>query len=319
MKLELTIAVSACLLGEKIRFDGGHKHDRFITEELAKFATFTSFCPEHLAFGTPRPSVRVVRRGDGMFVKSNKNGADVTRMLTKSSQQELASISEQPLGGIIFKAKSPSCGLGSARAYLPNGFAEGKTDGMFARLCRERFPLLPMEEEGRLNDPWLRENFVMQLFAYDAFEKFKAAGPRIKDLISFHQQNKFMLQAKDEHAYRVLGNIAGNHSKAGFRELLSHYEQLFKTTIAKKSSIGKTRNVLEHMAGFVKNDLTPVEKEILHEQIRDYADRSIPLIVPLSTLELFARKYEVHYLTTQTFLKPYPKELALRSDIRSGK
>ncbi len=319
MEIVLKVAVSACLLGEKIRFDGGHKQDRFITDELARFAIFIPFCPEHLAFGTPRPSVRVVRQGNGTLIESNKSGADVTQMLMESSKQELASISQQPLGGIIFKAKSPSCGLGSAKAYLPNGFAEGITDGVFARLCREKFPLLPMEEEGRLNDPWLRENFVMQLFAYDAFERFKAAEPRIKDLMTFHQQHKFMLQAKDEHAYRVLGNIVGNHRKVNFRELLSHYEQIFKTTIAQKSSVGKTRNVLEHMAGFLKNDLTPVEKEMLHEQIRDYADKIIPLIMPLSTLELFARKHEAHYLMTQTFLKPYPKELALRSDIRSGK
>ncbi|WP_345977492.1 DUF523 and DUF1722 domain-containing protein [Sulfurimonas sp. HSL3-7] len=319
MKVVLNIAVSGCLLGQKIRFDGGHKQDRFITDELARFATFTSFCPEHLTFGTPRPSVRVVRRKDGTVIESNKSGADVTKMLTEGSQQELSSISQHPLGGIIFKSNSPSCGLGSAKAYLPNGFAEGKTDGVFARLCREKFPLLPMEEEGRLNDPWLRENFVMQLFAYGAFEQFKGSGPSMKKLIDFHQRHKFMLQAKDERAYRMLGNIVGNRTQQEFTQLLARYETIFKTAIARKSSIGKTRNVLEHMAGFVKNNLTPVEKEMLHEQIRDYAATIIPLIVPLSTLEIFARKYEADYLLSQAFLRPYPKELALRSDIRSGK
>lgn len=319
MKVVLNIAVSGCLLGEKIRFDGGHKQDRFITDELARFATFTSFCPEHLAFGTPRPSVRVVRRKDGTVIESNTSGADLTQVLMEGSQQELASISQQPISGIIFKSKSPSCGLGSAKAYLPNGFAEGKTDGVFARLCREHFPLLPMEEEGRLNDPWLRENFVMQLFAYDTFEQFKGSGPTMKGLVDFHQRHKFMLQAKDERAYRMLGNIVGNRAQQEFTELLARYETIFKTAIARKSSIGRTRNVLEHMAGFVKNDLTPVEKEMLHEQIRDYAAKIIPLIVPLSTLEIFARKYGAGYLLSQTFLKPYPKELALRSDISSGK
>ncbi len=315
----MNIAVSGCLLGEKIRFDGGHKHDRFITDELAKYATFTSFCPEHLAFGTPRPSVRLVSQNGTMVVESNKSGDDLTGMLSVSSKRELASIAGEPLTGILFKSKSPSCGLGSAKTYLPNGFAGGKSDGVFAALCREAFPLLPMEEEGRLNDPWLRENFVMQLFAYDAFEQFKASGPKMKELVAFHQCHKFMLQAKDELAYRQLGTLVGNHTKPGFTELLQQYETLFKTTIAKKSSVGKTHNVLEHMAGFVKNDLTPVEKEMLHEQIADYAAKIVPLIVPLSTLEIFARKYDADYLLTQTFLKPYPKELALRSDIRSGK
>jgi len=313
------IAVSACLLGEKIRFDGGHKHDRFITDELAKFATFSPFCPEHLAFGTSRPSLRVVRGAEEMLVRSNKTGDDVTQTLLSCSQQELSSIARQPLGGIIFKSRSPSCGLGSAKAYLSNGFVEGKTDGVFAALCREKYPLLPMEEEGRLNDPWLRENFVMQLFAYDAIERLKASDPGMRELVLFHQQYKFMLQSKDEISYRRLGRIVGNQERADFSVLFSRYESLFKTAIARKSSIGRTRNVLEHMAGFVKNDLTPVEKEMLFEQIRDYAAKIVPLILPLSTLEIFARKYKADYLLTQTFLKPYPKELALRSDIRSGK
>jgi len=313
------IAVSACLLGEKIRFDGGHKHDRFITDELAKFATFSPFCPEHLAFGTPRPSLRVVRGAGETLVQSNKTGDDVTQTLLSSAQKELSSIARQPLGAIIFKSKSPSCGLGSAKAYLPNGFAEGKTDGVFAALCREKYPLLPMEEEGRLSDPWLRENFVMQLFAYDAMERLKASKPGMRELVLFHQQYKFMLQSKDEMSYRKLGRIVGNQEGGEFSELFSRYEVLFKTAIAQKSSVGRTRNVLEHMAGFLKNDLTPVEKEMMHEQIRDYAAKIVPLILPLSTLEIFARKYEAGYLLTQTFLKPYPKELALRSDIRSGK
>lgn len=316
----MIIAVSGCLLGERIRFDAGHKHDHFITDELSKYAALRSFCPEHIAFGTPRPSVRVVHAEDeGFLIQSNKTGDDVTVALEKSSRYELGRIAGEPLTAIIFKSKSPSCGLGSAKAYLPNGFAEGKTDGVFAAMCREAFPLLPMEEEGRLNDPWLRENFVMQLFAYDAFETFKAAAPKMKALVDFHQRYKFMLQSKDEEAYRRLGKLVGNHEDSDFSALLGAYETLFKTTIAKKSSVGRTRNVLQHMAGFVKNDLSTVEKEMLHEQFRDYSAKIIPLIVPLSTLEIFARKYDADYLLGQTFLNPYPKALALRSDIRSGK
>ena len=315
----MKIAVSACLLGEKIRFDGGHKHDRFITDELGRYAEFVPFCPEHLAFGTPRPSLRMVREEGTFVIRSNKDGSDLTGILEKASQQALSALDAQKLGGIIFKAKSPSCGLGSAKAYLPNGFAEGKSSGLFADLCRAYYPLLPMEEEGRLSDPWLRENFVMQLFAYDDFEQFKASEPDMKALVAFHQAYKFMLQSKDERSYRRLGAIVGNQERADFSELFSHYERLFKTAIGHKSTIGKTRNVLEHMAGFLKNSLTPVEKSMFHEQIQDYADRIIPLIVPLSTLRIFAEKYDAAYLVGQKFLHPYPKELALRSDIRSGK
>jgi uncharacterized protein YbbK (DUF523 family)/uncharacterized protein YbgA (DUF1722 family) len=315
----MKIAVSACLLGENIRFDGGHKRDRFITDELSQFAEFISFCPEHLAFGTPRPSIRLVKGADSIHVLSNKSGDDLTDALEQTSRDELAKLETQPLCGIIFKSKSPSCGMKSAKLYLDNGMAEGKGDGVFAQMCRERYPLLPMEEEGRLEDAWLRENFVMQLFAYEAIEKLKATTPSLGDLVRFHTINKFMLQSKDEQLYRELGNIVANRDNLSFETLFGMYELGFKTAIARKSSIKKTRNVLEHLVGFFKNDLTKNEKEMLHTQINDYTDKIIPLIVPLSTISLYAKKYNTSYLLDQTFLIPYPKTLALRSHISSGK
>lgn len=315
----MKIAVSSCLLGNKVRFDSGHKHDHFITDELSRYAQFVPFCPENLAFGNPRPSLRVVRDDNGLIIQSNKDGSDLTQTLLTASHDDLSRLKEEPLCGIIFKSKSPSCGLSSAKAYLSNGFVEGKEDGLFAGLCREHFPFLPMEEEGRLNDPWLRENFIMQLFAYHDFENFKASSGDMKALVGFHQSYKFMLQSKNEVAYRKLGKLVGSHDKKNTAELFEAYEVLFKTTIAEKSSIGKTRNVLEHMAGFVKNDLSEIEKASLHEQIRDYAAKIIPLVAPLSTLSMFANKYDASYLLGQKFLQPYPKELALRSDIKSGK
>lgn len=315
----MKIAVSGCLLGEKIRFDAGHKHDRFITDELGKFSEFVSFCPEHLAFGTPRPTVRLVKVHDVIQVQSNKTGDDLTDVLMQTSHSELQKLETEPLCGIIFKSKSPSCAMNSAKLYLENGMSDGKEDGVFMRLCRERFPLLPMEEEGRLEDAWLRENFVMQLFAYDAFQKFNASTPTLNKLVKFHTAHKFLLQAKDETLYRELGNIVANRSDLSFEALLGQYELGFKTAISRKSSIKRNRNVLDHLAGFFKKELTKSEKETLHDQIRDYADKIIPLIVPLSTIHLYARKYDTKYLLEQTFLDPYPKTLALRSHIKSGK
>lgn len=315
----MKIAVSACLVGQQIRFDGGHKQDRFITDELGRFATFVPFCPEHLAFGTPRPSIRLLQHENTLFVQSNKDQSDLTKRLIETSEEELAKISEEPLCGIIFKSKSPSCGMGSAKVYLENGFCEGKGDGLFAAMCRERYPLLPMEEEGRLQDAWLRENFIMQLFAFDACERFKALNPAIGDLVRFHTVHKFMLQSKDEMLYRELGNIVANRDKLAYDIVLAMYELGFKTAISRKSSIKRTRNVLEHLAGFFKNELTKEEKKILHSHISDFADKIVPLIVPLSTIALYAQKYDIGYLLDQTFLTPYPKTLALRSHIDAGK
>ncbi len=316
----MKIAVSSCLLGNTVRFDSGHKHDHFITDELSRYAEFIPFCPEDLAFGSPRASLRMVHgEQNTIIIQSNKDGSDMTSRLLQAAHEDLNRIKKEPLSGIIFKSKSPSCGLKSAKAYLQNGFAEGKEDGVFARLCKEHFPLLPMEEEGRLNDPWLRENFIMQLFAYDDFEQLKRSYRGIKSLVDFHQSYKFMLQSKNEINYRKLGQLIGTHDKQNTEYIFNEYEHLFKKTISYKSSIGKTRNVLEHMAGFVKKDLLDVEKQTLHEQIRDYAAKIIPLITPLSTLSMFAHKYNATYILGQKFLQPYPKELALRSHINSVK
>lgn len=315
----MNIAVSACLLGEKIRFDGGDKHNRFITDELGQFAKFIPFCPEHLAYGTPRSSVRLVKIGEKIHIHSNKDGSDLTEPLLEQSRNELLRLNAQNLCGIIFKSKSPSCGMKSTKLYLENGSSAGKEDGIFAHLCRERYPLLPMEEEGRLEDAWLRENFIMQVFAYERFEKLKASAPTLKDLVRFHTVHKFMLQAKDEQLYRTLGNVVGNHDNLTFEIMIGMYELKFKTAIGRKSSIRRTHHVLEHMAGFFKNELTKSEKEILHTHIQDYADKIVPLIVPLSTIHLYAKKYDTRYLLEQTFLDPYPKTLALRSHIDSGK
>ncbi len=315
----MNIAVSACLLGEKVRFDGGHKHDRFVTDELGKYASFVPFCPEAIAFGTPRPSIRLVNTQDGYHIVSNKNGVDLTKELQERSYEELHKISDKKLSGIIFKSKSPSCGMGSAKAYLENGFADSKADGMFVAICKEKFPLLPMEEEGRLQDDWLRENFIMQIFAYDSVERLKESAFSMKDLVDFHMKNKFLLQAKDEKIYRVLGNIVANHENLPLNELFANYEYNFKVAVSKKSSIKRNRNVLEHMAGFFKNELDHIEKENLHEQIEEYTKKLIPIIVPLSTIKLYAKKYGTSYLLGQTFLDPYPKELALRSSLLSSK
>ena len=315
----MNIAVSACLLGEKVRYDGGHKRDRFITDELSKYAEFMAFCPEAIAFGTPRPSIRTVVQEDGVHIISNKEGSDVTQKLLEFSNQELERVALFEPSGIIFKSKSPSCGMGSSKAYLPNGFCEGKIDGMFVDLCKKRFPLIPMEEEGRLVDDWLRENFIMQVFAYDSFQQLKKSAPNMNELVAFHTKNKFMLQAKDEKLYREMGKIVGNHDSLSFDEIFATYEEKFKSAIAKKSSRKRDQNVLEHMTGFFKNELSSVEKEMLHEQIKEYAQMIVPLIVPLSTIHLYAKKYNTEYLLDQTFLTPYPKELALRSSLTGSK
>lgn len=315
----MNIAVSACLLGNKVRFDGGDRHDRFVTDELGCYASFVPFCPEAIAFGTPRPTIKLLNKDEDIVVVSNKDGTDLTQKLLEKSYEEVYRIADENLGGIIFKSRSPSCGLGSTVSYLNNGFESSKTDGVFATLCREKFPLLPMEEEGRLQDTWFRENFVMQLFAYDSIEKLKRSKPTMKALADFHTKNKFLLQAKNEKLYGVLGTILSNYEELSFDELFANYEYNFKVSIAQKSSIKRNRIFLEHMSGFFKNKLNSVEKEVLYEQIEEYSKKIVPLTVPLSTVKLYAEKYNISYLLEQTFLEPYPKELAVFSSLLNSK
>ena len=315
----MKLAISSCLLGNEVRFDGGHKRDRFITDLLSKYASFIPFCPEALAFGTPRPSIRLVNQDESLRIISNKSGEDLTCKLKEQNSAEIERLKNEDLSGISFKAKSPSCGFGSAKVYLSNGQSEGKADGLFVLTCKEYFGYLPMEEEARLIDPWLRENFIMHLFSYERFKTFKASSPKMGDLVAFHTANKFLLQSKSEALYRQLGSIVANHEKRAFGEVLENYEKIYNEAIAQKSSIKKTRNVLEHMAGFFKNDLEKGEKELLHMMIDEYAEKIVPLITPISAILLLANKYKTSYLLEQTFLAPYPKDLALRSSVDAGK
>ena len=248
----MKLAVSACLLGENVRYDGGHKRDRFITDQLSNYSEFISFCPEAMAFGTPRPSIRMVVKGEEISILSNKDGADLTQKLQEFSNKELSRIAEQELCGIIFKSKSPSCGLNSSKTYLANGFSEGKRNGMFAGVCHEYFDYLPMEEEGRLEDDWLRENFIMQIFAYEAVQKLQKSASNMKELVSFHTKYKFMLQAKDEKLYREMGKLVGNHEERSFTEVLSAYVLMFKQAIAKKVHANAIETCLSTWLDFLK-------------------------------------------------------------------
>lgn len=314
----LKIAVSACLLGEPIRYDKTGQRDRFITDKLGKYASFVPFCPEHLAFGTPRETIRIVLEDGRKNVITVFSKNDVTQAMNEAMKQELHKIQNEEICGIILKSKSPSCGLGSTK-YYSGAMSEGKKDGLFAFTCKAHFVDFPIEEEARLIDPWLRENFVMQLFAYEDAMQLSKNIKTMQELVAFHTAYKFLLQSKHEANYRLLGKIVANHDKKSLKEITQAYLALFKKTIAHKSTIAKTVNVLQHMVGFFKKELTSSEKEVLHMQIEEFRDEIIPLIAVMSTIEFLAKKYNTTYLLGQKFLNPYPKDLSLRSMIQEGK
>lgn len=314
----MLIAISSCLLGTPIRYDKTGQKDAFLSEKLGKYVQFLPFCPEHLAFGTPRETIRIVLEEDVRKVYTVFSKTDVTQAMNDAMQHELQKLLEHPLCGIVLKSKSPSCALGSTKYYTKE-MGEGKKDGLFALTCKEHFPLLPIEEEARLLDPWLRENFIMHVFAYEDMMTQKKTMKKMAELVAFHTSYKFLLQTKSEKNYRELGRIVANHEKLLFDEVLHVYTLLFLQTIALKHKISRTVNVLEHMMGFFKELLRPSEKKEIHLQIEAYKDEIIPLVGVMNTIEFLAKKYEITYLLAQKFLNPYPKDLALRSHIHVGK
>jgi uncharacterized protein YbgA (DUF1722 family)/uncharacterized protein YbbK (DUF523 family) len=314
------IGISDCLLGTKCRYDGQHKRSRFVTDVLSRYAKFLPFCPEGAMLGTPRESMFLARSEKGPRAITQKSGIDQTDKLLSFNHEAIARISGQKLCGFIFKAKSPSCGLERVKLYTADHQPTDEVaQGLFAQAITEAFPLLPVEEEGRLEDPWLRENFMMQIFSYQRWLDFEASGPQMRDLVAFHARHKFLLLGKNEVNYRTLGRLVANHDKRDLADLLAEYHPLFLQTIGEKSSLKSTLNQLQHLYGFVKKLVDEAEKTAILESIDHYAQRIIPLIVPLKLIELAARKHQVTYLLDQHYLSPYPQELGLRSDLSSSK
>lgn len=316
----MRLGISKCLIGHKCRYDGSTAKDDFVQNILSQYFKFESYCPEEMIFPTPRDTIRLVEIENEVKVLKTKNSEDVTQKLKDISLKCVDDMEDRGLCGFILKSKSPTCGLERVKVYQnKNAPSEKKGVGVFAQKILERYPHLPIEEEGRLNDPWLRENFLMQVYAYDDFKKFSHSNPTFAALVEFHTSYKYLIYAKSHEKYKKLGNIVANHKKLLLTEVLAQYEKEFLETIAQKGDIKKTYNVLLHMYGYFKKVISKEEKEEILEVIEDYKNKIIPLVVVMRVLKLYANRFQVEYLQTQKFLSPYPKELALRSDIKAYK
>lgn len=313
----MKIGVSECLLGVKCRYDGSHAKDDFVTGMLAEYAELVPFCPEAAVLGTPRETMRFVRFDDGVKLVGNKSGREYTVPIREYSLEAVETIKREGLSGFVFKAKSPSCGVERVKVYTEAGMPAESVDGLFARTVREALPYLPAEDEKRLLDPWLRENFILHLFAYERYMDFATRAESMKELVEFHSRHKFLLQSKHEGNYRELGSIVANHDKLPFEQVMKQYGDLFLATIAQKNSRGAAVNVLEHMYGFVKKAVTEEEKQLFLKSLGEFREGVIPMIAVLKLLEHFVVLHNVAYIKNQVFLDPYPAKLGLRSDIKA--
>jgi len=316
----MKLGISACLLGTLCRYDGTHSRDGFIVNTLGKYFDFEGYCPEAPVFGTPRPTIRLVDVKGEIRVQNSFHQTDVTEELDQSCEQHANKIEHDHLCGFILKAASPTCGLERVKVYQEhNNMNEKKGVGRFAAKIREKYPYLPIEEEGRLKDPWLRENFLMQIFAYQHIHEFLDSNPSLNELVNFHTQYKYLIYAKSSVFYKKLGSIVANHDKKDVEDVLEEYKWTFLEALNEKGSVKKTYNVLLHIFGYFKKLISKDEKEEILVFINDYKAKLIPLIAVINVLSLYAKRFDVEYLNSQKFLTPYPKELALRSDVKAYK
>lgn len=316
----MKIGISSCLMGAMCRYDGAHSKDKFLVDVLQKYFEFVAFCPEKIIFGTPREAIRLVEIAGEIKVFTTNSNKEVTQELSDISKQNALKIQDDDLCGFILKSKSPTCGLERVKVYQhKNAPSEKKGIGLFAKEIKKLYPLLPIEEEGRLNDPWLRENFLMQILAYEDLHNFLNTKVTIKSLVDFHTSYKYLIYAKSQTSYKKLGNIVANQENKKLENILSEYKIAFLEAINEKSTIKKTYNVILHIFGYFKKHLTSEEKADMLESMDEFKNEIIPLIVVIKLLNLYTKKFDITYLKTQKFLNPYPKELSLRSDIKAFK
>ncbi len=315
----MKLGISSCLLGTNCRYDGGHSRDRFITDMLGDYFEFVPYCPEKMVFTTPREAIRLVRIDDDVRVRTSAGDVDVTEKLVDISKQLSNQIQDDDLCGFILKSKSPTCGLERVKVYpsSKNQMSEKNGIGVFAKQIQDKYPLLPLEEEGRLGDAWLRENFLMQIFSYKNIFEFLKTKPLAKDLVEFHTSYKYMVYAKSHQSYKELGRIVANHDKKDIQIVLEDYKYAFLRAISLKGSISNTYNVLLHLYGYFKKDISKDEKTEILDTLEEFKSGLIPLIAVVKILNLYIKRFDIEYLKAQKFLNPYPKELALRSKVEA--
>lgn len=311
------IGISACLTGEKVRYDGSHKRDPFLMETLGRFVEFVPVCPEaECGLGVPREAMRLEGEPENPRLVTIHSKKDHTRRMLEWAKKRLAALEREDICGFIFKSRSPSSGMARVKVYRQDGKGSPRHSGvgLFARAFMEHFPLLPVEDEGRLHDPLLRENFITRLFVLRRWRDI-AKRQKVGDLVEFHTRHKLLFLAHNEKFYRDLGRLVARTGQDDPAELFARYGQGIMATLACLPTVKKQSNVLLHMLGYFKKELSPEEKQELLEIIGRYREEYLPLIVPITLLNHYIRKYNQEYLAGQYYLQPHPVELKLKNHV----
>ena len=313
---KIEIGISSCLLGEEVRYNGGHKLSRLCVNTLSDFFEYKPVCPEvGIGLGIPRKPIHLI--GDSekpRAVNVNDESIDVTDRLIKFSEQTLPSLNT--ICGYIFIKGSPSCGLFKVKVYQKgNPHPEYSGRGIYANAVTKAMPLLPVEEAGRLTDPVLRENFIARVYAYHRWQLLLKEGLSAESILNFHACYKYSLMAHAPQTYTALGQLLADAGKYDPDELGEKYFAKLMPALTKKATRKSNTNVLTHIQGYLKKQLQVKEKEKLIEVIEQYRLGIIPLVVPVTLLQHHFNVHPNEYIAKQAFFDPYPQELSLRNAI----
>ncbi|MFT7558334.1 MAG: hypothetical protein ACI93R_000228 [Flavobacteriales bacterium] len=309
-KSPIQVGLSACLAGQEVRYNGGHKQSRLCLDVLAEHFSFSTFCPEVAAgFGTPRPAMRLI--GDPLAPRltfSNDDTVDLSSKLIDGFRDKLAEFKD--FDGYILMKNSPSCGLERVKVYQESGHPhETRSGGLFAMALQKRYPLMPIEEEGRLHDPKLFDNFVVRVYAYHNFRNEVLAEPSVHKLIEFHSRHKYLVMAHNQAQYRSLGHLLAAPKKVGVQELVETYFKNFMQALSKPASKENHTNALLHILGYLKHTVPSPARQNITETIHKYRLGIIPLTTPLTLLNHYLDQYGSDYIKSQSYLAPYPESM----------
>jgi len=311
---QIKIGISACLLGENVRWNGGHTRDRYLTDTLGRYVEYVPVCPEvECGLGVPRETLRLVGDPDNPRLVTSKTEIDHTDRMNRWAMKKVKDLEHEDLCGFIFKRKSPSSGLFNIPVRTSKGMPQKKGQGLFARAFTKHFPLIPVEEDGRLNDPKLRETFIEQIFTLKRWRQTLCRKKSMGKLVDFHTCHKLLMMSHSPEHYRMMGKLVAKGKAIPAKELFEHYETMLMEALGRKTTLKKNVNVLQHIMGYFKRQLSSDEKQELLEIINQYKNEYLPLIVPITLLNHYVRKYEQPYLERQIYLNPHPVELTLRN------
>ena len=312
----IRLGISACLIGERVRFDGGHKRDPFLVESLGRFVEWVPVCPEvESGMDAPRESMRLVQAGGEVRLLTTRSGQDQTDSMHRFARRRIEELAGEQLCGFVLKKDSPTCGLERVKVYGTAGMPMKSGRGLFAEALVTGLPLLPVEEEGRLHDPRLRENFIERVFAYRRLTQLFVSRWAMGDVVRFHTIHKLTLMAHQPQAYQRLGRLVASGKSMPRREFQDTYSSTFMAALGAIATPRRQANVLQHMLGYFKKSLDRESRAELLAVIGDYASERVPMVVPLTLFRHHLRRCSVPYLADQTYLQPHPVELMLRNHV----